>query len=112
MNKYIVYYGAVAISAYGVGAKMVTLAYIPVMSIGAVLATFVGQNLGAGNTERARKAFHTAMKLSTLYRNARNHTVYTLVCTKRIYAAYGANTGICIFCLAVRCFHGMVYQPE
>lgn len=46
---------------------MVTLAYIPVMSIGAVLATFVGQNLGAGNTERARKAFHTAMKLSTLF---------------------------------------------
>lgn len=67
MNKYIVYYGAVAISAYGVGAKMVTLAYIPVMSIGAVLATFVGQNLGAGNTERVRKAFHTAMKLSTLF---------------------------------------------
>lgn len=67
MNKYIVYYGAVAISAYGVGAKMVTLAYIPVMSIGAVLATFVGQNLGAGNTEHARKAFHTAMKLSTLF---------------------------------------------
>lgn len=67
MNKYIVYYGAVAISAYGVGAKMVTLAYIPVMSIGAVLVTFVGQNLGAGNTERARKAFHTAMKLSTLF---------------------------------------------
>ncbi|MCR1977916.1 MATE family efflux transporter [[Clostridium] innocuum] len=67
MNKYIVYYGAVAISAYGVGAKMVTLAYIPVMSIGAVLATFVGQNLGSGNTERARKAFHTAMKLSTLF---------------------------------------------
>ena len=67
MNKYIVYYGAVAISAYGVGAKMVTLAYIPVMSIGAVLAPFVGQNLGAGNTERARKAFHTAMKLSTLF---------------------------------------------
>ena len=67
MNKYIVYYGAVAISAYGVGAKMVTLAYIPVMSIGAVLATFVGHNLGAGNTERARKAFHTAMKLSTLF---------------------------------------------
>lgn len=70
MNKYIVYYGAVAISAYGVGAKMVTLAYIPVMSIGAVLATFVGQNLGAGNTERARKAFHTAMKLSTLFSSA------------------------------------------
>ena len=67
MNKYIVYYGAVAISAYGVGAKMVTLAYIPVMSIGAVLATFVRQNLGAGNTDRARKAFHTAMKLSTLF---------------------------------------------
>lgn len=67
MNKYIVYYGAVAISAYGVGAKMVTLAYIPVMSIGTVLATFVGQNLGAGNSERSRKAFHTAMKLSTLF---------------------------------------------
>ena len=88
-----------------------TLAYIPVMSIGAVLATFVGQNLGAGNTERARKdisysdeAVNTFLIYSDHYRNARNHTVYTLVCTKRIYAAYGANTGICIFVLAVAVF--------
>lgn len=70
MNKYIVYYGAIAISAYGVGAKLVTLAYIPVTSIGTILATFVGQNLGANNPERARKAFHTAMKLSTLFSSA------------------------------------------
>ena len=47
-----------------------TLAYIPVTSIGTILATFVGQNLGANNPERARKAFHTAMKLSTLFSSA------------------------------------------
>lgn len=67
MNKYIVYYGAIAISAYGVGGKLVNLAYIPANSIGAIVATFIGQNLGAQNQERARKSYHAAMKLSLFF---------------------------------------------
>lgn len=65
MNKYIVAYGAVAMSAYGVGARMVGLANIPAISISTVLATFVGQNLGAENPQRARRSFHKAILLST-----------------------------------------------
>ena len=66
MNKYIVFYGAVAISAYGVGGKLVNLMNIPIVSFGSILATFIGQNLGAGNIARARKCYWTTMKISLL----------------------------------------------
>lgn len=66
MNKYIVYYGAVAISAYGVGGKLANLTGIPMIAFSSILATFIGQNLGAGNVERARLSFKTSMKLSTI----------------------------------------------
>lgn len=64
MNKYIVFYGAVAISAYGVGGKLVNLAGIPMIAFSSILSTFIGQNLGAGNIERARKSYKTAMQLA------------------------------------------------
>ena len=66
MNKYIVFYGAVAISAYGVGGKLVNLMYIPIVSFGSILATFIGQNLGAGNIERARKCYWVTMRISVI----------------------------------------------
>lgn len=66
MNKYIMYYGAVAMSAYGVGGKLTNLMYIPISSFGAVLATFIGQNLGAKQPERARACYRETMKLSVL----------------------------------------------
>ena len=64
MNKYIMYYGAVAMSAYGVGGKLSNLMYIPITSFGAVLATFIGQNLGAKQPERARAGYRETMKVS------------------------------------------------
>ena len=40
-----------------IGGRINSLLLFPVMGIGTVLATFVGQNIGAGNKERAKKAF-------------------------------------------------------
>lgn len=66
MNKYIVFYGAVAISAYGVGGKLANLTGIPMIAFSSILATFIAQNLGAGNIIRARKSYLTAMKFCTI----------------------------------------------
>ena len=46
-----------------IGGRINSLLLFPVMGIGTVLATFVGQNIGAGNKERARKAFKDALIL-------------------------------------------------
>ena len=48
-------------SSIGVGNRINSLLLFPAIGIGSVLATFVGQNIGAGNRERARKGFHTAI---------------------------------------------------
>lgn len=66
MNKYIIMYGAVAISAYGVGGKLVNLSGIPMISFSAILATFIAQNIGAKNEKRVHESYRKAMLLSTL----------------------------------------------
>ncbi len=66
MNKSIVDYGPLAISAYGLGNKITDLYYIPVNAFGGALAPFIGQNLGANNKPRARECFKKAMILTLL----------------------------------------------
>ena len=63
MNKAIIYYGSIAMSAYGLGSRIANLFYIPVNSIGSALAAFIGQSLGAGDTEHAKLCFRKAMVL-------------------------------------------------
>lgn len=66
MNKSIVEYGSLAISAYGIGNKVTDLYYIPVNAFGGALAPFIGQNLGAGNEKRAQKCYFEAMLLTAI----------------------------------------------
>lgn len=66
MNKSIVGYGSIAISAYGLGNKVTDLYYIPVNAFGGALAPFIGQNIGAGNRERAKECFKQAMILTAI----------------------------------------------
>ena len=47
--------GSYAISGHGAHAKLEGLVFLPIMSISMALPTFVSQNLGAGNAERARR---------------------------------------------------------
>ena len=46
-----------------IGGRINSLLLFPVMGIGTVLATFVGQNIGAGNKERAKNAFRQSLLL-------------------------------------------------
>ena len=66
MNKYIIYYGAVAMSGYGIGEKLTNLYNIPVIAFSNVLPAFIGQNLGAEKKERARQSYRYTMWITTI----------------------------------------------
>lgn len=66
LNRYIVSYGAIAITAYGISDKMTTLYNIPIMSFSNVLPTFIGQNLGANQIDRAKKSYRTTLWITVL----------------------------------------------
>ena len=63
MSREIVSYGSIIMSGYGIGNSISNIYYIPVNSIGSALPTFIGQNLGADNEERARKSYRDSIKL-------------------------------------------------
>lgn len=63
MSKNIVAYGSIAMSAYGIGNRISSLFYIPVNGIGSALSTFIGQSLGANNSDRAKECFKKSMIL-------------------------------------------------
>ena len=63
MSREIVSYGSIIMSGYGVGNSISSIFYIPINSIGSALPTYIGQNLGADNTERAKECYKTSLKL-------------------------------------------------
>lgn len=64
LNTLILDYGAVVTAAFSVGNKISNMLLMPVFAIGSVLAAYVGQNIGAGNIKRAKKAYRVSRNLS------------------------------------------------
>ncbi len=54
-------FGTLALAAYGIGSKVLSLVIIPAMGLSMATSTLVGQNIGAGKTKRVEKI----VKLST-----------------------------------------------
>ena len=57
MSKNVFVYGTEAMAAYGIGNKCNGLITLPITGIGSAVSTIVGQNMGAGQTERAREGY-------------------------------------------------------
>ena len=66
LNGFIVSYGAATLAAFGIGNRINSLVLMPAMGIGKALATIVGQNLGADQKDRAKKAVHQSMFLAVV----------------------------------------------
>ena len=52
-----------ALAGYGVGNRLTSFIFIPAQGLGQGLSTIIGQNLGAGNFERARKSAVEGIKI-------------------------------------------------
>ncbi len=66
LNSVIADYDASILSAIAIGNRINSMLLFPAMGVGSVLATFVGQNIGAGNIKRAKKSVNMAMLLSLI----------------------------------------------
>lgn len=53
-------YGDEISAAFSIGNKISNMLLMPVLALGSVLAAFVGQNIGAGNSARARQAYQVS----------------------------------------------------
>lgn len=53
MSFLVASFGTLTIAAYGVGSNVLQIVTIPVMGMSMAVSTLVGQNIGAGNIERA-----------------------------------------------------------
>lgn len=51
-------FGTDTIAGYTAGSRLEAFAILPAMSFGMAVATFTGQNLGAGKEDRIRRGFH------------------------------------------------------
>ncbi|MCD6105965.1 MAG: MATE family efflux transporter [Thermoplasmata archaeon] len=56
--------GTTALAAYGLGDRVIHLMFIAVDGIAFSLSTIIGQNIGAGQFDRAEEAFRTAIKIT------------------------------------------------
>jgi len=67
MTKNVNAYGFIATSAYGIGNKINSIITMPANGIGSAISTIVGQNIGAGQKDRADKAYHYALRMGALF---------------------------------------------
>jgi len=66
INSLILSYGESTVNAFTTGNRINSLVLLPATGIGTVAATFVGQNIGARKTDRAKKSVSAAMLLGII----------------------------------------------
>ena len=52
------------VAAYGAGTRLNNFVYVPIMGFQSGLASFTGQNMGAGNLDRVRRGFRKTIMMS------------------------------------------------
>lgn len=67
MSRNVYVYGTQAMAAYGIGNKVNGLITLPSNGIGSAVATIVGQNMGAGQPDRAEKGYHISMRAAVVF---------------------------------------------
>lgn len=67
MSKNVYVYGTQAMAAYGIGNKVNSLITLPTNAVGSAVATIVGQNMGAGQQDRAEKGYRISLMISVAF---------------------------------------------
>lgn len=66
LQSMVLSYGDIVSAAFSLGNKVSNLLLIPISAMATTLAAFIGQNIGAGNPERARKSYQTSRNIAVL----------------------------------------------
>lgn len=66
LQVFVLSYGDRVSAAFSLGNKVTNLLLMPVMALGSVLATFVGQNIGNGNKDRAVESYRVCKNLGIM----------------------------------------------
>lgn len=82
LNIFIISFGKSTMAAFGIGNRINSLILMPAMGIGSALATIIGQNLGANNIDRAKKAVKTSTILTTIFLVIGGSVLFTFVVSK------------------------------
>ena len=67
MSRNVFAYGVNAMAAYGIGNRVNGIISLPSTGIGSAVATIVGQNIGAGQTDRAERGYRLSMFSSMVF---------------------------------------------
>lgn len=67
MSKNVLKYGSIAVAAYGIGNKVNSIITMPSNAMGSATSTIVGQNIGAGQYERAERAYKLARNAIVIF---------------------------------------------
>jgi len=117
MSKNVLEYGSTAVAAYGIGNKVNGLITLPVNGIGSAVATIVGQNMGAGNKERAKGAYIRAMIFAIVFLLAGGLILSRQPIAKAIVSVFTEDENVIKLAtqffsiMALWCFTNGVYNP-
>lgn len=67
MSRNVFVYGTQAMAAYGIGNKINSMITLPTNGIGSAVATITGQNVGAGQYERAKQGYRLSRNISVIF---------------------------------------------
>lgn len=65
VQSYINFFGKAAMGGWTAYSKLDMLLFLPMQSVSLAITTFVGQNLGIGNTERAKRGVNLSLLVAT-----------------------------------------------
>ncbi|MBQ9885564.1 MAG: MATE family efflux transporter [Lachnospiraceae bacterium] len=71
-------FGDIVVTAFTISSRVEQLVQQPFGSLGAALATFTGQNIGAGKVDRVKKGFKSAMIINVVFSLIMLIVMYTL----------------------------------
>ncbi len=66
LMRFINQFGTDTVAAYTVASRLDSFAMMPAMNFSSALSTFVGQNIGAGRTDRVKRGYNTTLFMSGL----------------------------------------------
>lgn len=92
LNVFIVSYGDNTLAAFGIGNRINSIIMMPALGIGTALTAVIGLNIGANQTNRARKAFRTSLYLSIIILAAGGAILYPF--SKNIVGVFTTNQDV------------------